>query len=111
MEEKPGETLNPWKMPGFKPGQSVSCTVIEPEEGDFTVSIKDSEISGFLPTEAHLVKGDELEAHCVCFHKSRMLLSARLVALEAVLENRSKMTRWSDNPIDPPLPPLTDRGA
>src|SRR5271157_6021220 len=69
--------LNPWKLSGYKAGQSVVCRVRGPEPGGYSVTIPKDNLPGFLPTQAHLKPGEEILAQFVCVHNNRILLSTR----------------------------------
>ena len=69
--------LNPWKVTGYKAGQTVACKVVHSEPGGYAVLIPKDNLPGFLPTEAKLRIGEEVLAQFVCVHNNRILLSSR----------------------------------
>src|SRR4030095_10519528 len=69
--------LNPWKLTGYKAGQSVGCKVVAAEPGGYSVIIPKDNLPGFLPTEQRLKPGEEILCQFVCVHNNRMLLSSR----------------------------------
>src|SRR5215471_19061435 len=72
-----GKPLNPWKLTGYKAGQSVGCKVVAAEPGGYSVIIPKDNLPGFLPTEQRLKPGEEILCQFVCVHNNRMLLSSR----------------------------------
>jgi hypothetical protein len=72
-----GKPLNPWKLTGYKAGQSVACKVVAAEPGGYSVIIPKDNLPGFLPTEQKLKVGEEILAQFVCVHNNRILLSSR----------------------------------
>lgn len=63
---------------GFKAGQNLVCGIVAAEPGGYTVVLKKGNLSGFLPTEVHLKRNEEVLAQFVCMHNGRVLLASRL---------------------------------
>lgn len=64
---------------GLKAGENVWCVIREAEPGGYAVWVKHgvSPLTGYLPTQQRLRKGEEVLATYVCVHKERVLLTAR----------------------------------
>jgi hypothetical protein len=69
------KTLNPWKVAGYKAGQPVTCSILRPEPGGYSVSISKDKLPGFLATSHKLKTGQEVLARFVCLHNHRILLT------------------------------------
>ncbi len=69
--------LNPWKLTGYKAGQSMICKIVAAEPGGYSVVLVKDNLPGFLPTQEQLSPGQEVLAEFVCVHSNRILLSSR----------------------------------
>lgn len=68
--------LNPWKVTGYKAGQTVACKVVQAEPGGYAVLIPKDNLPGFLPTSDKYKIGEDVLARYVCVHNNRILLSS-----------------------------------
>ena len=112
-----GKPLNPWKLTGYKAGQSVGCKVVAAEPGGYSVIIPKDNLPGFLPTEQRLKPGEEILCQFVCVHNNRMLLSSRFSGSSAPAQQSTQQQQtqsvrsWSVEMANAPYgapPPETD---
>ncbi len=69
--------LSTWKVEGFKPGQIITCTVKEPEQGGYSVLVSTKyydDLPGYLETDQSFKPGDEVKVKFHCIDKNRMFL-------------------------------------
>lgn len=61
----------------FQPGEVITC-IVEAEEADgYAVTLKQSKIPGFVPTERKIEKGAEVDLTFVCMVKNKAVLVDR----------------------------------
>lgn len=89
--------INPWKVTGYKAGQTVACKVVATEPGGYAVLIPKDNLPGFLPTEAKLRIGEEVLAQFVCVHNNRILLSSRMAGAQQAV-SQAKPTQKQQGP-------------
>jgi hypothetical protein len=109
------KTINPWKVAGYKAGQPVTCTILRPEPGGYSVSISRDKLPGFLATSSKLKSGQEILARFVCLHNQRILLTCSFTgtapakAVSNAVANLAATTAneadaafsvWAENPTD-----------
>lgn len=69
-----GESLNPWRLSGFKPGQVIVCRIRQAEPGGYIVFIPNGHHTGFLQTQVNHQIDEELFAEFVRVESDRLLL-------------------------------------
>ncbi|HEY9677203.1 MAG TPA: hypothetical protein V6C76_04315 [Drouetiella sp.] len=62
---------------GFRAGQSIVCEVLASQPGGYSVQIEGCDMEAFLPTQALLRVGEELNAQFVCVSNQKVLVTAR----------------------------------
>lgn len=61
----------------FQPGQVLTCIVDAKEADGYAVTLKQSQIQGFVPTDREIQKGAEVELTFVCMVKNKAVLVDR----------------------------------
>lgn len=70
-----GDSGNGQSQPDYKPGQNITCTVIQAQRNGYLVSVTATGEHGFYGTNALLSSNETIVAQYICRHNGRVLLT------------------------------------
>jgi hypothetical protein len=70
-----GESGHDQSHPDYKPGQNITCTVIQAQRNGYLVSVPATGERGFYGTNAQLNPNETILAQYICRHSGRVMLA------------------------------------